>query len=137
MYRTRRSELRYIKDRKLQNDCALCNLPNEQIIGIHNDFLVIKNIYGYDIWDRRKVIDHLMIVSKSHASDFNGLHKKSLKEYLKLLIEYSLSGYDLFTRASQSAMKTQPHFHTHLIKPDGNIFNVIKFNCEPYSLTFR
>lgn len=138
MYRTRTAELRYIKSRNTrEKSCPFCDLQGREIVKKCKNLYLIKNIFGYDIWDRKKVTDHLMIIPKKHLTSFKELDKDSTLEHIRLIKEYSEKGYDAFTRATSSTIRTQPHFHTHLIKTKGNPLKIMNFNADPYFLFFK
>lgn len=137
MYRTKKSELRYVRNKKKQVNCPFCILSNERIIEETKNFYLIKNIYGYDIWDRRKVKVHLLVISKNHVVALQEIKEDMFQEYMDILGKYSDDGYDIFTRTTVSLTKTQPHFHTHLIKTTGKLLNSIHFDKDPYSLNFK
>lgn len=137
MYRTKKSEQRYKKAKQLETKCPFCNLEEDRIVSKKSNIYVIKNIYGYDIWDRRKVAEHLLIIPSKHLTSFSEINKKDSLDFMEILMEYSAEGYDIFTRATNSKTKSQPHFHTHLIKPKGKVYSSVSFNADPYLLKFK
>ncbi|KKR81087.1 MAG: hypothetical protein UU73_C0003G0040 [Candidatus Daviesbacteria bacterium GW2011_GWA1_41_61] len=136
MYRTKKSEDRYQQYRKTESRCPFCTLSGERIIEETKSFYLIKNIYGYDIWDRRKVKIHLLLISKNHIAALQEIEKDMVQEYTDILKKYSERGFDIFTRATVSLTKSQPHFHTHLIKTTGRLLKSVHFNEDPYFLHF-
>lgn len=138
MYRTRRAELRYIKNKNQKGtECPFCNLTNGEIVKKYKNAYLIKNIFRYNIWDRKRVVDHLMFISKEHITSFGKLDKNSGGEYLKTTQTYLEKGYDVFTRATNSGIRTQPHFHTHFIKTTDEPLKMVNFNSDPYFLFFK
>lgn len=137
MYRTPTNEAKYKKDRAVNLRCPFCTPNKTEILGETISFYILNNIYGYDLWDRRKVKRHLLIVSKIHSVGLGKTKNNVPIEYFKLLKKYLNLGYDIFTRSTTSKTKTQPHFHTHLIKTNSKLFNKINFRADPYELTFR
>lgn len=137
MYRKREKELKYVKDREKADKCPFCDPDPKAIVADYPHFYVIKNTYPYHLWDRKKVVEHLMAVPKVHTEGFEGFPKDCYKEYISILQEYSESGYDFFTRTSKSSRKTQPHFHTHFIKTTGKVMSLLHFNADPYYLIYK
>ena len=137
MYRIGKHEKKYKQIRQHQDRCPFCEPNKAEIIKKTVFFYIIKNVYGYDLWDRRQVEKHLMIVSKTHMVSLDKINQRAIVEYFRLLQKYSQQGYDVFTRSTLSGTKTQLHFHTHLIKTGQQIFNHIRFVSEPYELFFE
>lgn len=138
MYRTRKAELSYIKNQKEKGTgCPFCNLPDREVVKKYKNAYLIKNIFGYNIWDRKRVADHLMFISKEHIASFGKLDEALRTEYLKTTQAYLEKGYDVFTRATDSTIRSQPHFHTHFIKTKGKSLTMVNFNSDPYFLFFK
>ncbi len=136
MYRLPNHEIKYKNHLVKELGCPFCNPNPKQVLKRIGNFYLIKNIYGYDLWDRRRVVDHLLIVPKKHAKDFKSVGKGDIETYFKIMAKYSGSGYDIFTRAASSRTKSQSHFHTHLIKTSGKLAKIINFSDDPYNLSF-
>lgn len=135
MYRHPDIQKKYDEDRKIsQKECVFCEVESDCVIEEYTHFRIIKNIYPYHMWDLKQVEEHLMIVPKHHTEGFDGFKEESFEEYLKITTSYSNSGYDLFTRTTKSSRKTQPHFHTHLIRTSGSIRKKLYFEEDPYRL---
>ena len=139
MYRRRSSQLRYDRDRQKDTpqNCQFCNPSKKNFVRELKNFFILKNIYPYDLWDKRRVEAHLMIVPRIHVVGLEDIDEDHLKEYFELLRYYAQLGYDSFTRSSQSPIKTKAHMHTHLIKPKGKIIRIMHFNDDPYFLYFK
>ncbi|OGY09713.1 MAG: hypothetical protein A2700_00570 [Candidatus Blackburnbacteria bacterium RIFCSPHIGHO2_01_FULL_44_64] len=134
MYRTTSKEVTYQNSRKTEEGCYFCNPIPESIVKTFKNFYVAKNNYPYDIWDYLEVSEHLLLVPKAHMTGFKGMDKDSREEYFNVITDYSEQGYDVFTRATNSLIKTQPHLHTHLIKRTQKRIKNLKYQKDPYNL---
>lgn len=137
MYRTVPNQKRYQKAQADETKCPFCQPEPSQVVAKSPNFLIIENIYGYDLWDRHKVKKHFLIITKIHSPNLLSINKETAIEYFKLLEKYSEEGFDIFTRATNSNMKSQPHFHTHLIKTHPKIINYLHFEADPHQLSFK
>lgn len=108
---------RHIKN-KTDASCEFCKFDtkSEQVIAARGTMFLVKNIFGYDIWDENDVTDHLMIVPKRHVVSLSELTDKERKTFMELVAEYESQGYSLYARAPQNIIKSVVHQHTHLIK---------------------
>ncbi len=137
MYRNPKVQKQYDEDRKTkEGGCVFCDLDQNIIVEKRDHFLIIKNIYPYGVWDLKEVEEHLMVVPKKHAEGFDEFDQESEEEYFEITKKYSIEGYDLFTRTTESSRKTQPHFHTHLIKTTGDTKKKLHFKSYPYFLEY-
>lgn len=136
MYRLAKKELLYRKSLEKNGGCYFCD-PIANVIENYDNFFIMKNNFPYDIWDYIKVSKHLLLVSKKHFTNLDEFSKSLLVEYANIIQKYSRVGYDIFTRSSNSKIKTQPHFHTHLIKTAGKRVQEINYEAHPYKLVLR
>lgn len=136
MYRIKKAELRYKKE-QAKNSCPFCDSAAVEIIAQTENFYILKNIFPYNIWDRRKVKNHLLVVSKKHHESLHEIDRNLIGEYAAIISNYAGLGFDVFTRGKGSITKTVAHFHTHLIKTYGKKFNKVHFHADPYELNFK
>ena len=129
-----KSYKKYMKDKPGAKGCVFCNVDKgaEQLVLETKYFKLIRNIFGYSLWDSQPVADHLMIVPKKHTDSLNDLPQESAIEFVKLLGEYEAKHYNVYARAPSSAMKTVVHQHTHLIKPSGKPRKLVFLLRKPY-----
>lgn len=135
--RSRKEELQYKKYRKtLPEDdyCGFCHIKkgDEQFIKSTRNFKIIRNIFGYSMWDSQKVEDHLMVVPLKHIDSLSGLSDKAALEFAKLIFSYEEKGYNVYARAPGSKLKSVIHQHTHLIKPKGKQKKLVLYVRKPY-----
>jgi diadenosine tetraphosphate (Ap4A) HIT family hydrolase len=138
MYRSRKSTLKYNPDKtreslqKLDKLCPFCSLPSEQIVKRYKDFLVVKNLYGYQFWEFMDVTEHLMIIPKRHIQSIVELSKTEKQELIDIMGEWEDSGYNVYLREKESAMKSVPHQHSHLIKTKNKVAKFALYIRRPY-----
>lgn len=143
MYRLRKAEKHYIKQRKLHSsaggECAFCEFTpkHKQIKKSFPHFFVARNIYPYNIWDDHEVSDHLMIVPRRHIVGIHEYSKAEKQEFADIVGEYEAKGYSLFARAPENKQKTIAHQHTHLIKLTGAPKNIQIGIKKPYIFWVR
>lgn len=118
------------------NFCAF-HTDDGQVTREAKHFWIVKNIFGYDIWDSLDVHEHLMIVPKKHKDSLAHFSPAELKEYSELLAEYESDGYSIYSRAPQNKAKTIPHQHTHFLKLGSQTKTMYLFLRKPYLLWYR
>lgn len=112
--------------------CVFCAGYNESLVEESPLFKVVKNIFAYSIWDGQKVTDHLMIAPKQHIDTIAHFTGEMFVEFHKLAAKYEQAGYNIYARASASAVKSVPHQHTHLIKTEGKPKRLVVLSRKPY-----
>ncbi len=112
--------------------CVFCEGLNEKLVEDGELFKVIKNIFGYSLWDGQKVVDHLMITPKEHTDSIAHFTDEMVLEMHKLLSKYESEGYNVYARAPASKIKSVAHQHTHLIKTEGLPKSLVLLSRKPY-----
>lgn len=138
MYNTNQTSKRkseYYKKFPRDGDCQFCSIPDSERVKEYDGFIVIRNKFGYDIFDMREVEDHLMVIPKKHTDRLDVLSQDERAEFLNILIDYESKGYNVYFREPGSIIKTVDHHHTHLLKL-GKRLEHITYSKEPYSLKF-
>lgn len=115
--------------------CQFCNIPDVERVEEYDSFIIIRNKFGYDIFDMCEVEDHLMVIPKKHTDRLTVLSTDERTEFLNILIDYESQGYNVYFREPGSVIKTVDHHHTHLLKL-GRRLEHITYSKEPYSLKF-
>ena len=139
MYRSRKVTKQYNPDKKRQEHsaggvaCPFCVLRGNNII-VHDGetMRVVKNLFGYKLWELMDVKEHLMIVPKRHVESISEFTKQEKDEMIELLAEYEKKGYNIYARESGNAIKSVPHQHTHLIKTHRKRAKFFIFSHKPY-----
>ena len=70
----------------------------------------------YDVWELRRVVDHLLVISKRHVGSLGALNDTEKLDHLNLIAEYEAAGYNVYARGVGSLQRSAAHQHTHLIK---------------------
>lgn len=136
--RSRRETKIYEQQLKTRSpaSCPFCTIQDQdsgkQVVAATKSFSIIKNIFPYSLWDSQGVADHLMIVPKKHIVTLSKLTDSEALEYAKLLIKYEEQGYNVYSRAPGSVLKSVLHQHTHLIRPKGNPRKLVFLLRKPY-----
>ncbi|MFZ1323992.1 MAG: HIT domain-containing protein [Candidatus Saccharimonadales bacterium] len=114
--------------------CAFCiNNPDDDNYSVETkSFKILRNIFPYNTWDLQDVTDHLLIVPKKHIVSLNNLTANEAIEYVDLLGSYESRGYNVYSRAPASGMKSVSHQHTHLIKTSGKPKRVLLYTKNRY-----
>lgn len=95
---------------------------------------VTANQYPYDFWEQLAVSEHLLLVPIRHITTMADLTEKERKEYTDIVCSYEASGYDVYTRAPTSQIRSVMHIHTHLIKTSGRQSRGFLTIIKPYFL---
>ena len=134
--RSRKEHLNYRKHLKTADPdiCAFCpsNADDRDLIEETKAFRVIRNIFPYSIWDAQSVDDHLLLTPKKHTDSLSGMTSAQKVEYVDLVEKYEKLGYNIYSRAPDSPIKSIPHQHTHLIKNKGQAKRFLLLLRRPY-----
>lgn len=139
MYHYRKTRNTYRKrnasDKKL-DDCTFCNelKVHDKILREGKTMFVIPNRVSYDIFEGRRVVDHLMIIPKRHLTSFDEFTDKEVLEMVRTTAEYEQNGYNVYARGWGNVSRSVEHQHTHLIKTDNKLTRAIFFTRKPYFL---
>lgn len=139
--RNRKNEKIYIAHRrnKTSDGCDFCKfrIGDDQVVAEHEYFWIVKNIFGYDLWDSLDVHEHLMIVPKEHIESIALLGADASREFMSVLADYEAKGYAFYGRPMKSVSKSVPHQHTHLLKLGSKRKKFFVFLQKPYLLWFK
>jgi ATP adenylyltransferase len=134
--RSRKEEKVYKKYLKMTDHsiCSFCPIKagEDQFVEETKNFKIIKNIFAYSIWDGQKVVDHLMVTPKKHTDSLAAMAPAEKIEYVDIIEKYESQGYNIYSRAPASAIKSIPHQHTHLIKTEGDSKRFVFLLRKPY-----
>lgn len=137
--RSRKQHVQYVRyNRGLKKDpakCVFCIIKStdSQFVRETDNFWVVYNIYPYSIWDDMKVLDHLMLIPKTHTDNLASLSKDVSVEYVQLISEYEAKGYGIWARPVGSTAKSIEHQHTHFIKGNGKRGKFLLYSSKPYT----
>lgn len=114
--------------------CVFCQIQagSDQLVEETKYFKIIKNLFAYSIWDGQQVVDHLMIVPKTHTDTLANMTDSQKIEYVNLIEKYEKLHYNTYTRVPSSTVKSISHQHTHLIKLEGYTKWFVLLIRKPY-----
>ena len=78
-------------------------------------FVLVENLFPYQIWDGFEVEKHLLLIPKRFTETISDFLPAERKEYFEILSKYEAMGFSIYARAAQNVRKTVKHQHTHLI----------------------
>jgi diadenosine tetraphosphate (Ap4A) HIT family hydrolase len=137
MYRYRKNFKKYIPDPTSQV-CPFCNLEGRHIADTTEHAYVIRSDYPYDLWEFRKVTDHLLLIPKRHVASMSLLDADERADIIELMSHYEHLGYNTYNRAEKSISKSVPdHQHTHLISTTDKKARLGIYISKPYWLFKR
>lgn len=131
-----RTYIDYLKT--VKNDaCVFCGVSAkdpEAIIEENKLTYVIKNRFGYTVWDGCAVLEHLMIIPKVHRSSLESFTKKELLEWSEVCARYEQRGYSMYTRSQDNITRSIAHHHTHFIRLANQRKKYIMYIRKPHVL---
>lgn len=102
---------------KQQSVCTFCNeIDGPNIIAQNDTMAIIANRVSYDLFEGRRVIDHLMIIPKRHVETLAEFTDQEKIDQMNFNGEYEGKGYNVYARGVGSVTRSVKHQHTHLIK---------------------
>lgn len=138
MLHYRKTKITYNKHRK--NDatiavCAFCDSESKQRAITENDTMyVIPNRVSYDMFEGRRVADHVMVIPKEHRESLADFTMEERSDAMLLIGDYEARGYNVYARGADSPSRSVRHQHTHLIKLVDKSSKVIIYTKKPYLL---
>lgn len=134
------AEYRRRLDSSSDGECAFCLITSKQPEGVVEAgelMLVIRNEYGYAVWDGCGVKEHLMVIPREHRATLAGFNEAELKEWQDLLSKYESLGYSLYTRSPDNPTKSVAHHHTHFIKLNKKRRSWLLYVRQPHIMVSR
>lgn len=141
MHHYRKTRKRYATfnagDRR-STGCTLCKEVDGDKVTYQNDTMfIIPNRVAYDMFEGRKVIDHLMVIPKHHRSSFAAFSEQEMIDHMKIVGQYEPDGYNVYSRGVGSISRSVDHQHTHLIKLADTKPRFVFFAEKPHILIDR
>ena len=139
MYHYRKTRNTYRKHNasdKTLKDCTFCNelKVHNKVLREGETMFVIPNRVSYDIFEGRRVVDHLMIIPKRHLTSFDEFTDEEILEMVRTTAEYEKKGYNVYARGWGNVSRSVEHQHTHLIKTDNKLARALFYVRKPYFL---
>lgn len=139
MLHYRKTKLTYNKHRKndaIKPSCPFCSVAErgERIVAENDTMFAIPNRTSYDMFEGRRVTDHIMVIPKAHRKGFGDFTEQERNDAMLLIGQYETEGYNVYARGVDSPSRSVEHQHTHLIKLQDKASKVIVFTKKPYVL---
>ena len=116
-------------------ECQFCDESQLSKITERSKYaLVAENRTFYDVWEMRKVTDHLMVIPKRHVHTLSELNDKESLSIMKLIAKYEEQGYNVYARGAHNTQRSVHHQHTHLIKTEARPGRFMFYLRRPYLL---
>lgn len=123
---------------KREGGCTFCNGLAERVIKDTKTMVVVPNRVAYDVFEGRRVIDHLMIIPKRHVETLKEFTEEEKLDMMNLAAEYETEGYNVYARGVGSITRSVRHQHTHLIKIKNNRkARIYLYMSRPYLLIHK
>jgi ATP adenylyltransferase len=133
--KTRKKYAKHNSADKHQTVCTFCNEDTRARIIEENDTMfVIANRVSYDMFEGRKVTDHLMVIPKRHVETVIEFTDQEKLDQMNVAGEYEAKGYNVYARGVGSVTRSVKHQHTHLIKLVDKKSKVIIYSRKPHFL---
>ncbi len=114
-------------------DCPFCDATETaQAIRETEHAYILPNRIFYDVWELRRVTDHLMVVPKAHVRSLSELPDEAKLDIMNLIGEYESGDYNVYARATTSMTRSVTHQHTHLIRADHKAARLLLHLSRPY-----
>lgn len=119
----------------IHQECGFCQAEtHERILQQNDTMFVIPNRVSYDMFEGRKVTDHVMVIPKRHHEDIQSFNDKEKIDSMTIIGDYESRGYNIYARGVGSISRSVKHQHTHLIKLTDKPSRLIIYTRKPYIL---
>jgi diadenosine tetraphosphate (Ap4A) HIT family hydrolase len=123
---------------KASSGCTFCKeVGGSKIIQETETMFVIPNRVAYDMFEGRRVIDHLMVIPKHHRTTIQDFTDQEKIDQMTVIGQYEPDGYNVYVRGVGSISRSVDHQHTHLIKLTNDKPKFIFFAEKPHILIDR
>jgi diadenosine tetraphosphate (Ap4A) HIT family hydrolase len=119
----------------VHSECTFCREDTQtSVLRQADTMFVIPNRVSYDMFEGRKVIDHVMVIPKRHLESIELFNDTEKIEAMSIIGEYEARGYNVYARGVGSVSRSVKHQHTHLIKLTDKPSRLIIYARKPYIL---
>ena len=135
-YRKTRRKYQKLNDGDRQiAECTFCtSVRGERILQQNDTMFIVANRIAYDMFEGRRVLDHLMIIPKEHRVSLADFTDAERIDYVTLVGQYEQDGYNVYARGVNVAARSVKHQHTHLIKLSESASRIVVHTKKPYML---
>jgi diadenosine tetraphosphate (Ap4A) HIT family hydrolase len=138
MLHYRKTKISYKKHNAIdrtRTDCTFCRDETQgRVVYENTTMFVIPNRVSYDMFEGRKVTDHVMVIPKLHHESFSAFNDQEKIDVMTIIADYESRGYNVYARGVGSPSRSVKHQHTHLIKLVEKPSSVVIFARKPYFL---
>lgn len=138
MLHYRKTKVKYNSHRKADKKVQACGFCDAEVSERHvletQTVMVIPNRISYDMFEGRRVTEHLMVIPKQHRESFVDFTQQEQLETMQVIAKYETEGYNIYARGVGSISRSMKHQHTHLIKLSQQSSRAIFFIKRPYFL---
>lgn len=115
--------------------CTFCDIKLREMILHENETMyVVANRVSYDMFEDRKVTDHLMVIPKRHHDSLQSFSDAEKCDAMNIMGDYESRGYSVYARGVGGPTRSVKHQHTHLIKLVDKPSRLIIYARKPYIL---
>src|SRR5687768_4641592 len=120
---------------KAKSGCTFClEVGGSAIVSENETMFVIPNRVAYDMFEGRRVLDHLMVIPKHHRTTVGSFTEREMLDQMRIIGQYESRGYSVYARGNGSISRSVNHQHTHLIKLTNDKPKFIFFAEKPHIL---
>lgn len=117
---------------KAVEGCTFCReVGSSKALHETATMFIIPNRVKYDMFEGRRVVDHLMVIPKRHVESLHDFTDQEKLDQMTIAGLYEADGYNVYARGKGSVSRSVAHQHTHLIKLSDKKPNVIFFAEKP------
>lgn len=95
---------------------------------------VVKNRVSYDMFEGKKVLDHVMVIPKTHHESLRNFTDAEKIDAMNIMAEYEGRGYNVYARGVGSSTRSVSHQHTHMLKLSDKQATFMLYARKPYVL---
>jgi diadenosine tetraphosphate (Ap4A) HIT family hydrolase len=120
---------------KVSSGCTFCKEVGQARVIYENDTMfIIPNRVAYDMFEGRRVLEHLMVIPKRHVETLAEFTDREKIDQMTIAGEYEAEGFNVYSRGVGSVSRSVHHQHTHLIKLVNKKSRLIIFSAKPHIL---
>lgn len=108
--------------------------PTQPIIEEDGTMYIMENRTSYDVFEGRRVLDHLMVIPKRHVEMVTDFTDQEKLDHMNIIGRYEKEGYNVYARGVGSVTRSVKHQHTHLIKLSDKLPKGTLYIRKPYFL---
>jgi ATP adenylyltransferase len=133
--KTRKAYTTFNAGDKAAQGCTLCKeIDSLKIVQQNETMFVIPNRVAYDMFEGRRVTDHLMVIPRRHTESIGDFTDDEKLDQMNIIADYEARGYNVYARAIDSSSRSVKHQHTHFIKLVGKKPQFIFYVAKPHLL---